>query len=466
MRQIIKSANYEAASNLRTALAFAPPAAGGAYGAVVGCRRCISGDTLGQVLARGGACAAIVIALLSFARFEVGSLRPLWLLFLATLAIPLAQLIPLPPGLWDGLAGHKPLTSAGDELVWRAMTLSPGATLNAAGALIVPCAVLILLSQMNELNRARILTHLLVFIGAASLFGIFLFSGPTFDNPFINDARGEVSSVFANRNHFALLVAMGCVVASVWAFADRKGLHWRGPSALALILLFVLMVIATGSRTGLLLVTVSLVLSVALVGKRIRRSLRGAPSWVLPVIATIALIILLSFLALSFFAGRVDAVDRLFLLAVEDDLRIRAQPTLLTIISTYFPWGGGLGSFDAAFRLNEPNTLLALKYFNQAHNDYLGVVLDAGIAGIILLSGAVAWWIHATLRVLRAPDHDKIILGRLGSALLLLVFIASATDYPARTPIMMAIIVVAGAWLASASANTQPSALPKCASSV
>ena len=420
------------------------------------------GDALGQVLARGGACATIVIVLLSSAHFKASSLRPIWLLLLATLTIPLAQLIPLPPGLWNGFAGHKLLTLASAESVWRALALSPGATLNAAGALIVPFAVLILLSHMDEKNRARILTHLLVFIGAASLLGIFLLSGAKFSNPFINDARGDVSSVFANRNHFALLVAMGCIVAPVWALADTKALRWRGPLAAALMLLFVLMVIATGSRAGLLIITLSLVISFALVGKHIRRSLRGAPPWILPTITSAALIVLALFVILSFFAGRVEAVDRMFALAIGEDLRVRAQPTLLTMISTHFPWGAGLGSFDAAFRLNEPDTLLAAQYFNQAHNDYLGLVLDAGLPGLILLGAAVLWWVHASVRVLHAPSDEGVMLGRLGSALLFLVLVASATDYPARTPTMMAIIVIASVWLASASAGIRRLALPQC----
>lgn len=424
------------------------------------------GDVLGQVFARGGACIAIIVALLSLGRSEHGSLRPVWLLLLATLAIPLIQLIPLPPGLWIGLGGHNTLPPTSNDLVWRTLTMSPGATLNAVGALLVPAAVLILLAQMNEIDRVRVLTLLLVFIVTASVFGILTFSGVVFDNPFINDVRGQVSSVFANRNHFALLLAMGCVVAPVWALADREGLRWRGPLAAALLLLFVLMVIATGSRSGLLLVTVSLALSLALVGKRIRRTLRGASPWILPTIASAAVIVLLLFVTLSFLAGRVEAVDRLFSLAVGEDLRVRAQPTLLTMATTYFPWGGGLGSFDAAFRLNEPDTLLALQYFNQAHNDYLGVALDAGLPGMLLLGAAVLWWAGATLRVLRASSGESVMLGRLGSALLVLVFVASATDYPARTPTMMAIIVISGVWLATASASIRRSALPRCVSDV
>lgn len=423
------------------------------------------GDTLGQALVRGGACATIAIALLSLARFEIHILRPIWFVLLAALAIPLAQLIPLPPGLWISSSGHNSLRLAGDD-VWRALTLSPGATVNAAGALIVPSAVLVLLSQMSESQRARVVDLLLFFIGAAGLLGTILFSGAEFDNPFINDVRGQGSSVFANRNHFALLVAMGCVVAPVWAFMDLEGLRWRGPLSGALMLLFVLMVIATGSRTGLLLVSVSLVLSLVLVGKPIRRSLRGAPPWVFPVIASTAFIVLLLFVTLSFLADRVEAVDRLFSLTVTEDLRVRAQPTLLDMISTYFPWGGGVGSFDATFRVNEPDTLLAPQYFNQAHNDYLGIILDAGFAGAALLTASVLWWALATLKVLRAPNHKSIMLGRLGSALLLLVLIASATDYPARTPTMMAVIVIAGAWLASASASTRQPALPQRVSDV
>jgi hypothetical protein len=47
----------------------------------------------------------------------------------------------------------------------------------------------------------------------------------------------------------------------------------------------------------------------------------------------------------------------------------------------------------------------------------------------------------------------------LGFVLLLLVILASVVDYPARTPMMMAVVVLAGLWL-HGNCSVRQSALP------
>jgi len=111
--------------------------------------------------------------------------------------------------------------------------------------------------------------------------------------------------------------------------------------------------------------------------------------------------------------------------------------------------GSGFGGFDPIFRINEPFDLLKTTYFNHAHNDFLEIVLDGGLPAALLLAGALAWWGYASFRAVRstlvAPDDVPPLLG---SALLLLLCIASLFDYPARTPMMMAMTIIAAIWLA------------------
>jgi O-antigen ligase len=94
--------------------------------------------------------------------------------------------------------------------------------------------------------------------------------------------------------------------------------------------------------------------------------------------------------------------------------------------------------------------LLKPTYFNHAHNDFLEIVLDGGVAGLLLLLLAFVWWIVAAVGAVRAPLPSAL-PGRTGAAILLVVMIASIFDYPARTPLMMAIIVIAATWLARGS---------------
>lgn len=417
-------------------------------------------DTMGQVVVRSGCWAILIIAILFGPRPTLTHVRPVLFLLLAAIALPLIQLIPLPPSFWQALPSRDVLLIPGGLVPWRPWTMTPGATRNALDSLIVPTTMLILLSQAGGRDRYFMLTVLLTMIGAAVLLGLMQFSGAWFSNPLINDTKGQVSSIFANRNHFALLLAIGCLVAPVWAFADSAALRWRGPLAVGLVLLFILTVLATGSRSGMLLSGAALILALLIIRERLRRQLRGSPRWLLPVLIGTAVLLVGGFVALSFAADRADAINRMIALEAVEDMRSRARPTVLAMIGHYMPFGSGFGGFDPIFRIHEPFNLLKLTYFNQAHNDFLGIALDGGLFGVAVLIAAVAWWLIATIRVVRQRADDDVLLARLGSSVIFLVLAASLTDYPARTPTIMAIIIVAAVWLTRAKGRRANAALP------
>jgi O-antigen ligase len=100
--------------------------------------------------------------------------------------------------------------------------------------------------------------------------------------------------------------------------------------------------------------------------------------------------------------------------------------------------------------MHEPFALLKSTYFNHVHNDFLEIALDAGVPGMLLLLAGITWWAAASVRAWRAGPDARHILPKLGSAMLLLVLVASLVDYPAHTPMMMGMIVIAAVWLAGA----------------
>jgi O-antigen ligase len=192
----------------------------------------------------------------------------------------------------------------------------------------------------------------------------------------------------------------------------------------------------------------------------IRRELRHAPRWVVAALAGAAVAIVAGTVVASIAADRAVAIRRLVDTDTGLDMRGRALPTVWAMIRDYFPAGAGLGSFDAVFRIHEPFALLKPTYFNHAHDDFLEIALDAGVAGVLLLCAAVAWWIVASVRAWRRPANTRDVLPRVGSVMLLLIIMASLFDYPARTPTVMALIVVAAAWLSEGAARPGRSALP------
>lgn len=422
-------------------------------------------DALGQVVVRSVAWIALIAIILFGGRLSLGGTKPVLFLLGGALLLPLLQLIPLPPSIWQALPGRAFFMEAaavsGQEQPWRPMSLVPSATVNAVSSLIVPVVMLVLITGLKEAERLWLPGVVLSLIAASTLLGLLQFSGAGFNNPLINDIAGQVSGIFANRNHFALFTAFGCLLAPVWAFLEGRLPQWRGPVALGLVLLFALTILASGSRAGLLVGVLALGLGLIMVRHGIRRALGRYPRWAFPALLAGIGSAVVIFVLISVAAGRAVSIDRVLTVDAGQDMRARALPTVLEMIRTYFPWGSGLGGFDPIFRIHEPFELLALTYHVHAHNDFLEIALDAGLPGILLLAAAIAWWAWASIRAWRAGSSPRYAIPKLGSAMLLLVFIASVFDFPARTPMIMAMIVVAGVWLCSPVEARRGSALPK-----
>ncbi|RYM07835.1 O-antigen ligase domain-containing protein [Sphingobium cupriresistens] len=404
-------------------------------------------DVTGQVITRSTAWALLVLAILCGVRPVGKGAGPVFWLLLATALLVLLQLIPLPPIIWTALPGREFLLNAPfSEETWRPWSLAPSKTINAASSLIVPAVTFYFSSAMQQEERAWLPAILLGVIVLSMLVGLLQFSGFIIDNPFINDSRGSVGGTFANRNHFALFLAMGCLIAPVWAFAGKQSARWRAPVALALMTLFALTILATGSRAGILTGLLAVVLGLALCWHDVRLALHGAPRWVFPTLIAAILGVIALFILVSIAADRAESVRRAFEMDPGQDMRTRGLPTVLSMIAAHFPAGAGFGGFDPIFRLHEPFQLLKPTYFNHAHNDFLEIMLDGGLPALLLLFVAIGWYGIASVRAWRASGRHSV-LPKLGSAMLFLILVASGFDYPARTPMMMAMMVIAALWL-------------------
>jgi O-antigen ligase len=275
--------------------------------------------------------------------------------------------------------------------------------------------------------------------------GLLQFSGAEVRIPLINNVVGDVSGNFANRNHFALFMAIGCIVAPAWACTVRRQVRWRMPTALGLVTLFMLTILGSGSRAALLVGVIAVIVGAILIRDDVRRLLRSYPRWVAPAAGAV-LSAIVAILGLSaVIAGRAVSIRRLLSGDVGQDMRGKGLPSVLDMIREYFPVGSGFGGFDPVFRIHEPLELLNATYFNHAHNDVLEIVMDGGLAGLLLLLAALVWWCWASIR--SWLDQPRQIMARAGSTIILLVLVASIFDYPARTPLIMAVLVISAVWL-------------------
>ncbi|KQM36609.1 hypothetical protein ASE59_15025 [Sphingomonas sp. Leaf10] len=399
---------------------------------------------MGQVVVRGTTWLLVILCILFGSPPDMRQVRPVAMLLLAAFVLVLVQLVPLPPSVWQMLPGRANLGGIIDPLSWRPLAIVPGAAWNAASSLIVPFAVLLFLAGMEPRERAWLPGILLGLAAFSMIIGLLQFSGAGFANPFINDTPGQVAGMFANRNHFALFLALGCLIAPTWAFGNSRP-GWRIPIALGLLILFAMTILASGSRAGILVGVPGIGIGLFMARNGIRRMLRHAPRWMFPAILVGVVALIAIFILLLVAADRAVSIDRAFALDRAEDMRTRGLPTVLAMVSLYFPAGSGFGGFDPMFRMHEPFELLKPTYFNHAHNDFLEIALDGGLPGVLLLAAAIGWWLIASIRAWRGDTSYA--TARLGSALLLLIFMASMLDYPARTPMMMAVIVIAASWL-------------------
>jgi O-antigen ligase len=157
-------------------------------------------------------------------------------------------------------------------------------------------------------------------------------------------------------------------------------------------------------------------------------------------------------LATAYASGRTEAFDRFRSSSIVDDLRFRALPTIWSMLGHYWPLGSGAGTFEKAYFVAEPDSLLGAVYMNHAHNDWLEVAVTTGIAGVCLLVAAILAFAVRSYRIVKARLETPANISKstqfvlLGLVVILLCALASLGDYPLRVPSLACVFVVAALW--------------------
>lgn len=382
-------------------------------------------------------------------------LRPVFWMFAAAAALIGAQLIPLPPALWTALPGRAPYADLagllGMSQPWRPINLTPSLGWNALVAFL-PCFAMLMI--VVAIGRRRLFATVAA-VAATALFSAVLGVAQLGEGevPVLRAYRiviaSQPSGIFANRNHQALLLALAIPVLAVWAVHGARTRGSLDPKVRSLIalgaaLLLTMALLATGSRAGLLLL-VPAVLASAYFSRRLFATGRYSRRLV-PIAITV---IVIASIGVMIAADRSASIQRLFAVDTVADKRSANFPALVEMARTFFPFGSGFGSFESVFRRFEPYDTLTFTYFNEAHNDPLQVIIEGGLAGILLVAAYLILWIRWSWRAWVRPGSGGA-LAQLGSVVTFLCMIASAVDYPLRTPTLACVFVLATAWLASA----------------
>jgi O-antigen ligase len=400
--------------------------------------------------------AAIVTILIAAWQMKLAQLRRirLPLIFLAAIALVIGvQLLPLPPNWWAGLPGHARfadnLASAGIAPGWRPLSLTPDLTLNSLLAVLPPLAVVLASTMIGRSHHALVMLPLLLIgIVISALVGLLQVSSGA---PYFYRITNADSAVgfFANRNHLALFIAMALPLVACWAAMPHADADYRrvrfwiflcvAAAVFPLLLIF-------GSRAGLIIAGVGLLMMAGFKdpSARTRASAEDRGRWriwAIPVVvglgAVLSVVLMSRGLALQRLLGGESGGERL-----------ENLPQYLTMVRDFFPFGSGLGSFDPLYRTYEPIASITPEYLNQAHNDIVQIVIEAGAPALLLLVAFLGWFAARSWRLWsRRVDSTATLLGRAGSAIVLLILLSSFVDYPLRTPVMEAVMALACYWM-------------------
>jgi O-antigen ligase len=347
-----------------------------------------------------------------------------------------ASLVPLPPGLWEALPGRAgiaaDLASAGVPRSWHAHTLDPDAGRRALLALL-PGGIFFAIARQSGERVLLAVVWLLLVLGLVSvLLGLAqVASGPESAlrlHAFHN--RVGALGIFSYRNAHASFLLLLVPLAFAEALAPFPGRQAASRRLLAMVLLpvFVLGLALTFSRAALALGVVALGACAALA-----MSLRPPRAWGgrrLVGIVILGGFAIAAHFALPGFAERQS--EGLF-----DASRLALYAEVLQSARDYWPAGAGLGAFEQAFQPAPRNVALVGAYTNHAHNDWLELIVDLGLPGVLLAAAGLLAFAVATARAWRQPRVGPapagLALARAASVSILLALLHATFDYTLRS---------------------------------
>lgn len=360
------------------------------------------------------------------------------------------QTIPLSPGIWTELP-DRTLVSESWVLLGlesnRAYPISfiPSETRTAIMGFLPALATLLLILAVGRKVAGPYLYWAIPIFGAASaLLGIaqvttsadqFLrwhsITNPTF-----------ATGVFANANHQSTLCLM-CIPFAA-ALGSRLRRDWSGGDddvgkaafVGGLFLLNTVGVLTAGSFAGYSLLVPALIFSFFLFARTERSSEKRNHA---PLIISAAIV--LGSIAL---VASSPVLDGLGVTSFEDgDLsRLGVWRTSTSMAETHLITGTGLGTFTETYRLYESDANLTSRYINNAHNDYLQIVIELGVPGILVPGAMLVLFFICFARTWMGREDEEFRFRRASAVAVLIPILHSVVDYPLRTPAIACLATV------------------------
>jgi O-antigen ligase len=360
--------------------------------------------------------------------------RQLLILAAVAIAVVAIQMIPLPPGTWANLGPRNAIAEGfhalGQAVPPEPLSLTPALGLNSLLGIIPPLALVCAMVRLRAYRPQWLAIALVAGTLAGIALGALQVASSTNElSPWYlyeETSVGKGVGFFANADHMATLLVVTIPFLAAMVAAAKTASMQRYSAVIAV-------------AAGLALVVV--------VGIALNGSLAGY-GLALPVITASVLIILppgsrlrlwVVGLALLLMIGAVTALETTAIGSrtigehATSSVQSRADLVSTTAHATsdFMPFGSGLGSFPSVYHLYENPAQVTDTYVVHAHNDYLELALELGVAGIVLMLLFLAWWAAAVWRAWRTAEGGP--FARAAAIASAAVLVHSAVDFPLRT---------------------------------
>jgi len=289
------------------------------------------------------------------------------------------------------------------------------------------------------------------------------FSGPQYDNVVLwsHAVRGAMSyGSFVSRNHAGayLCLCVGLLAAfAAWSyFEGRRKMARSSPTGTWLFLLCAMLIVIAFSYSRASVIVCACFLLMAFGAWAIMRWVHG--SSLMPKQVTIVLVAL-------FLAGGAFAVYTLDFSALERrfqefskhgeqeisyQMRVQARERAVRMLEDHWVRGTGAGSFRFLFpdyiRDNKFISGGGRFFWEHAHNDWLQIPIEQGVAGVLLIAAAYFWWLWSWIKA-GGWGHPFALMIFLGS---LQTLIHAGMDFPFQHPGVLvtwwALLIMALRW--------------------
>ena len=299
------------------------------------------------------------------------------------------QCIELPVALWSAIPGRDSVALGFVELgisnPAMPFSLDVESTMATVPYLLIPLFVLTLGIRVGSARLSNLASWFVTLMASAIvLLGLLqVLVAPDFDlylYEFSN--RGFPVGPFANANHFACFLLMSIPFA-IHLIQKYTAVSLNSDASIALsvfliaVLLLLLIGIVAAGSVAVYLMTVPVLIIASVVTWSAKITKRGR-RWSIAVIG-VSMIVSCALVLSSPIIGELGVT------ILEDGplSRYRIWDITLDGTMTYWPMGSGIGTYHSVIPLFEDRAAVTSTYVARAHNDYLQLVMETGLVGVV-----------------------------------------------------------------------------------